>query len=266
MLILRATADILRVVTGSAADVRVHVSSMEADNATPPVIQDIVRVNTASITTATTTTILDCTTANRRRNVKHANLYNNHATTSTTVRVEHTDGTNVEVLANVNLLAGESLVFTQGGVWLHYDANGAVYPSVGNAATQAEQETGTATDRYVSPGRQQFHPSAAKAWGMANGAGTSLIVNYNVAGIVDTGAGLLTFTIGTDFSSANWACVAQVERTTTTLTVTNLKFCNIRNAGQAAGSVLIECYDGTATTATQEDPQNYHFVGFGDQA
>lgn len=88
---------------------------MEADNATPPVIQDIVSVDTAAISTATTTTILDCTTSNRRRNVKLITIYNNHASTSTTLRVEHNDGTSTEILWNGTLLAGESVLMTENG-------------------------------------------------------------------------------------------------------------------------------------------------------
>jgi len=265
MLILRATADILRVVTGSAADIEVHVSAMEADNATPPVVQDIVRVNTASITTATTTTILDCTTANRRRNVKHVNIYNNHASQSCLTTVEHTDGTNVETLAEVTLLASESLVFTQGGVWIHYDANGGVYPSVGNAASQAEMEAGTATDRYVTPQGMNWHPGVAKCWGKAVGAGTSLTVNWNISSIADTGTGRLGVNIGTDFSSANYVIDALLERTVTSLTASGVEDQQVRNASPAAGSFEIESYDQTTILFVAQDPQNYFFACFGDQ-
>ena len=204
MLILRAAVDVLRVVTAQAADIEVHVSALEADNATPPVIQDIVRNNVASITTATTTTILDCTTANRRRNVKHVNIYNNHASTACQVDVEHTDGTIVEVLASVNLLAGESLVFTEKGNWIHYDVNGAVYPSVGTAATQAEMETATASNRHVTPQNANWHPGMNKAWGKAVGAGTSLTVNWNITSVADTGVGRLGVTIGNYFYIDNY--------------------------------------------------------------
>jgi len=155
VLILHATTDIIRVVTGSAADIEPAVSLMETDNAAPPVVQDIPNLGPlASITTATTTTIADCTTANRRRNVKHISLYNNHASQETTCRVEFSDGTLVAVLANVNLLAGELLLYTQGGIWLHYDSNGVPYPSnipnsnVYNASVVAQ--TGFATDTYLT--------------------------------------------------------------------------------------------------------------------
>src|SRR3954467_14121027 len=143
MLILRATGDLLRVqATTTGSSIKCHVSAMEADNAAPPVVQDIVRTNTAFITDTTLTTILDCTTANRRRNVKHVNIFNDHATVATVVTVTHTDATTIEVLAKANLLVRESLVLNQAGTWIHYDSNGAPYPSVGNAASQAEMEAG----------------------------------------------------------------------------------------------------------------------------
>jgi len=269
MLILHATTDIIRVVTGSAADVEPAVSVMETDNGTPPVVQDIPNLGPlASITTATTTTIVDCTTANRRRNVKHISLYNNHASQATTCRVELSDGTLVAVLANVNLLAGELLVFTQGGVWLHYDSNGAVYPSVGNAASVAEMEAAAALDKYVAPGTLHRHPGVAKCWGKANGAGTSLLANYNIAGIADTGTGRLGWTIGTDFGTADWAALTSLQRVATTLTVATVDLGGgtFRNAGQTAAVIESENYDETATTNVAQDPEFYFFCGFGDQA
>ena len=47
--------------------------------------------------------------------------------------------------------------------------SGITFPAGGIAAdvaTQANQETATSTTTIVTPGRQQFHPSAAKAWVM----------------------------------------------------------------------------------------------------
>lgn len=126
MLILASTSDILRVVTGAAADVEVHASYMDnnAGTVTPG------RANTASIVTATTTTVVASPGAGIQRNVKHLNITNNHATVSCTVAVEHFDGTNSERLMGVNLLAGENLVLDEKGTWTHYDVNGAKYDNV----------------------------------------------------------------------------------------------------------------------------------------
>lgn len=269
MLILRANTDDLRITTGSAADIEVHLSAMQADASTPPVVQPLPNLGPqASITTATgPSIILDTSgiTSGHVVNVKHINIYNNHASQACVVTIDVNDGTDTTVLAEVNLLAGESLVFTQGGVWLHYDSNGAVYPSVGNAASQAEMEAGTATDRYVTPQGFNWHPGAVKCWGKANGAGTSLLVNWNVAGITDTGTGRLGVTIGTDFSSANYAISCTLERSATSLTATGVEDNNIRNASPAAGSFEIESYDHTATTMAAQDPANYFWKCTGDQ-
>lgn len=265
MLLLTSTSDLIQVITGSAADVEVHASWMEADNSVPPVVQDIGRTNTASITTPTATTVVPSPAANRKRNVKHLNIYNNHASQDCLVTVQHTDGTNVETLAEVTLLASETLVFTQGGVWVHYDANGGVYPQVGAIASQNEMEAATSLVTTVSPGRMHFHPGIAKVWGKANGAGTSLIVNYNVSSISDTGTGRLGVNIGTDFSSSDYSIVCTLQRSVTSLTATGVEDNNIRNNSQAAGSFEIESYDHTAILFAAQDPQAYFWACYGDQ-
>lgn len=73
------------------------------------------------------------------------------------------------------------------------------------AASQAEQETGTSTTVYTSPGRQQFHPSASKSWVLFNGTGTLAVnASYNVTSVADEGAGLYRVNFTTAFSSANY--------------------------------------------------------------
>jgi hypothetical protein len=267
MLILHATTDIIRVVTGSAADVEPAVSVMETDNATPPVVQDIPNLGPlASITTATTTTIVDCTTANRRRNVKHISLYNNHASQATTCRVEFSDGTLVSVLANVNLLAGEMLVLTQGGVWLHYDSNGGLYPSVGNAASRAEMEAGTATDKYVTPQDMNWHPGVCKAWGKhaVSGAVPQMTATWNVTSVTDSGVSRVTPVIATDFSSANYSISANAEAATTTYSATTTcLICVIRNATPSVTQFTLDLLEIDIGQAT--DPAAWYWQAFGDQ-
>ena len=89
-------------------------------------------------------------------------------------------------------------------------------------ATQAEQETGSSTSVAVSPGRQQYHDSAAKAWVAfsATGGTVSTLDSYNVTSITDGGAGIYTINFTTAFSSANYAyaCTAESDAGTTFLT------------------------------------------------
>ena len=107
MLLLTSTTDIVRVVTGSAATVNVHASWM--DNLSGTITPG--RTNTAAISTATTTTVVGGPAASTQRNVKHLSIHNVHASTSTTVDVQHFDNTNSESLWTGTLAAGESIVF-----------------------------------------------------------------------------------------------------------------------------------------------------------
>jgi hypothetical protein len=255
MLILDAAAEDIDLVTDAAGDIEVHVSYMDhnAGTFTPA------GGGLASITTATTTEIIGGPSAGQR-NVKGINIRNNHASQAVlcTVRWEDTGAVVVVDLFECTLLAGEALVFTQGGVWLHYDVNGGTYPQVGAVATQAEMEAGTSLVTTVSPGRQHFHPSAAKFWAQVTGAGTPVLSSsYNVTSIADTAVGRMTVTIATDFSSANWCCIATTFTTTTT---GDEGICNIDS--KAAGTV--EIGNRIITPAFGDPNVGYDVVGFGD--
>jgi hypothetical protein len=121
-------------------------------------------------------------------------------------------------------------------------------------ATQANQETATSTTTVVSPGRQHFHPSAAKCWLKCDHAG-AVQASYNITSITDTGAGVVTVTIATDFSSADYAIVV----TTGTLNVAGYA----SSADQAAGSFIIRSAN-TATGGAQDSTTGYYAVAYGD--
>lgn len=81
-------------------------------------------------------------------------------------------------------------------------------PGRGTIATQAEQETGTAIYRLVTSGRQHFHASAVKVWGVVNrSAGTPTLQSpsYNISGVTDDGSGNTIVSVGTDFSDADYS-------------------------------------------------------------
>lgn len=139
---------------------------------------------------------------------------------------------------------------------------------LGQAATQAELEAGSSTTKFVTAGRAQFHPSSCKAWGKVTvSAGTpTLAVSYNTTSITDTATGELTWTIATDFSTANYAVFCDAELTATTYAVANDRKVKVRNATQAAGTLILDCIDSTAVTNLLADPTAWHFGGFGDQA
>ena len=126
------------------------------------------------------------------------------------------------------------------------------------AAAQSDQETATSTTLAVTPGRQQFHPSAAKCWAyvtVATGTPT-LAASYNITSITDTGVGDLTITIATDFSSANWCALASLTLTNSTTAET------VEIFSQAAGSVELK---SILNAVGVTDPVAWHFAGLGDQ-
>ncbi len=142
-----------------------------------------------------------------------------------------------------------------------------------NIATQAQMETGTETGHYqVVPGRVQYHPGVAKFWVRATGNSTTMTGSHNMTSWADTGTGIATATIATDFSGATtWACLVSVERTATTVTSDFMRRATIRTATLAAGTVAVECYDEATDSAgggndpEVKDPDSWHVVGFGDQ-
>lgn len=273
MLFLRANLDDLRVTTGTTgSDIEIRISAIIADTASPPAIKAIPSIPIiASITTnVTNQPVLDSSAiagiaSGDTINVQEISAFNNHATVATTVEFNVTDGTNTAVKAKVNLLAGEKLELNENGNWKHFDSNGGEYPAIGNKASQAEMEAGTADDRFVTPLSFNWHPGAVKCWGKANGAGTTLHVNWNVTSITDTGTGRLGVNIGTDFSSANYAPVPSLERSVTALTATGVEDHAIRNASMTAGVFEIESYDQTAILFAAQDPASYMWQVCGDQ-
>ena len=107
------------------------------------------------------------------------------------------------VLPNSNGTSGYSLITDGSGVtsWSNVAGGGG-----GTAATQAEQEAGSSTTVFTSPGRQQYHPSAAKAWlKYSHVAGTPTnAASYNVTSLTDNGTGDTTINFTTAFSSSNY--------------------------------------------------------------
>lgn len=146
MLNLSSTSDVIRIVTGSAAQIECHASWADLNGTTVT----LGRQNTPHITTATTTTVVASPAASTVRNVKHLNITNDHASQSCSITVEHYDGTTAEELIAVTLLSGENMVLGEDGRWTHYDANGAMYPPAGKGAYDGFpvvfMKTGTAPD------------------------------------------------------------------------------------------------------------------------
>lgn len=137
-------------------------------------------------------------------------------------------------------------------------------------ALQSDMETATSLLLAVTPGRQQFHPSAAKMWARAAGAGT-LTESFNMTSVTDTGTGDLDGTINVDFSTATWCLISSI--VTGSADVAN-QFVNklININAQAAGTFGLQSAQWTLDNVTfgniavaLSDPTSYSIEGLGDQ-
>jgi len=131
-----------------------------------------------------------------------------------------------------------------------------------SAASQAEMETASSTTVAVTPGRAQYHPSAAKFWVKFNGTGTPAInASYNFTSITDNGAGYYGLNIATDFSSGNYVVLATVQKLSGASNDTTLMVGTTVPTQQAGDFNLAT----TNLAGTLSDSEAVYVVGFGDQ-
>jgi len=126
---------------------------------------------------------------------------------------------------------------------------------------QSEMEAGSSTTLAVVPGRQHYHPSAAKMWAQVEGQGTTVHSSYNLTSITDSGVGDQTFTIATDFSSTTYCSVVSIERGTGTNI--NVVYTTDKQVGsfRAVGYKIVTA----GPTISSEDLSIINTVCFGDQ-
>lgn len=136
-----------------------------------------------------------------------------------------------------------------------------LYPVLTDIASQADQETGSSTSKLVTSGRQQSHPSAAKAWVNFNGTGTVAIrVSYNTTSITDNGVGDYTWNIGTDFSGADYVAVGSAAVSTGSVAFLYGPF-----GATPTGGAYRMVAASAATPTTPADVAYAQLVAFGDQ-
>lgn len=143
----------------------------------------------------------------------------------------------------------------------YLDGTGAYsVPAGGTAATQAEQETGTSTTVFTTPGRQHFHVSAAKAWCQWTTVTTTAInSSYNVSSLTDNGVGSTTVNFTTAFSTANYAVVIGHGLAA----VAGYSLYQGTGANKSGSSVLLEHANAGATALV--DAAEQCIACFGDQ-
>lgn len=130
------------------------------------------------------------------------------------------------------------------------------------AATQTQQEAGSSLVNYVTPGRQQYHPSAAKGWVKAAVDGTIFGTAYNVASVTDVGTGQARINWSTSFSSNHYVVVGSLfvdfsGALSGTLALT------VRTSSFAAGSCYLNAV--RLSDGADADPSGYFVAAFGDQ-
>ena len=120
-------------------------------------------------------------------------------------------------------------------------------------ASQADQETATSILAPVTPGRQQFHPSAAKFWAIVAADGI-IGTSYNLTSVTDGGTGQMTFTIATDFTNVNWIPFGLPEADA------DIVF-RVQHTSVSAGAAQLQVKDFAGTFT---DPTRFVLGGFGD--
>jgi hypothetical protein len=129
-------------------------------------------------------------------------------------------------------------------------------------ATQAEMETATATNRTVSPGRQQFHPGHPKAGGNLDGiaAPAAFTLDYGMGAVTDTAVGRWTVDFDTAFSSTSYWQAAMAEAATTTQ---GKVVGGLSGGTRTTSTVEITCIN---TSGNNNDSSNIGLAFWGDYA
>jgi trimeric autotransporter adhesin len=167
--------------------------------------------------------------------------------------------TNLTGTASININGTVGATTANTGAFTALSATGDISAATvsGNVvATQAQQETGTATNVLVTPGRQQFHPSAAKIWQFTtySGGTPTLAASYNVSSITDVSTGQLTINFSITLSSASYPVV-------------NGHANSVINTGDTptTARATTSCTVYHFENGTPVDPLNVSSVIFGDQ-
>lgn len=125
------------------------------------------------------------------------------------------------------------------------------------AASQAQMEAASSLTQFATAGNTNWHPGVAKCWLKCDAAG-SISVSHNITSIADTGTGVVTVTIATDFSSANFTPVASASSSGAAN-----KNISVSSEIASGTSIVLKAWNKSDAAA---DPTAYFFAAFGDQA
>lgn len=258
MLLLTSTTDVIRIVTGSAGAIDVHASYV--DNATGTITPG--RANTASIATATTTTVVSSPGPSTQRNVKHLAISNEHASVTNSITVEHFDNTTAETLWKGTLLPGERVILDNTGIWTSYTSTGIIKSGVVDTLfsfSTAAQGAGFAADTYLT-GSFIVLPTTLKVGTQyrcrfsvsKTGAGTAtpiLQLRSGTAGTTaDTSRCSFTFSAGSAATDVGWFEVYGFFRTVGSGTNAVLQgTCNLTSQATTGFSTLLKSVQTTSS-------------------
>lgn len=180
MIILSATADIIRVVTASANAVHVHASWVDNQVATATPYTPG-RTNT-SIASAATTTVLASPAASTQRQLKKL-IISSAGGTGNTVTVQFFDGSAAYQIISVTLAFGETLEYEDLAGWLVHDATGALKTTgVGSGRLMRAPQVLTSGTTYNPPAGCTAIRVRLVAGGGGGGGTTSVAVSAAVGG------------------------------------------------------------------------------------
>lgn len=141
MLILKATTEILEVLTSSTAGIDYSITWVDMTTTT-----NSPSSSEGKITSATTTTVVAAPAASTQRIIKYAAFRNIHASTSNVLTIKKDiSGTEYYMTASVTLAFGEVLEYVDAVGWRHIDANGQIM-GVGATGASASWSDVTVTD------------------------------------------------------------------------------------------------------------------------
>lgn len=232
----------------------------QATNATFTVASNATNANTVS------TIVARDASGNFSAGTITAALTGNASTaTSATSATTATTATNLAGGSNGTIpyqsAAGTTVQLAAGTSGFYLKANGAAAPSWAAvasglaAASQAEMEAASSSSVAATPQNFKYSPSSAKVWLKCNVTG-SIQASLNVSSVTDTGFGVVTVTIDTDFSSADYSISPGV-----VYDGGNLVIVQISNS-PSAGSFVIK---GFATNGTEREGLFWYAACFGDQ-
>ena len=204
----------------------------------------------STVTTAVTLTLMDAATAAAGYIVTVAN---ESASVTCTVGRATASNTISAVTSDFSLPPLTAITFV-------VSPNGTGYSLKSQAlsvATQAMQEAGSSITASVTPGRQQYHPSAAKGWCSAGVSG-NINAAYNVTSVTDGGAGKATINWTVVFTGS-YAMMATALTSTGTSLLTLINSATFSVASSEINTI-------TSTTGALADPDAYSIAAFGDQA